>query len=232
MATEVLFRNETVYDEQIGIEAGEAFWQTQPAYQKKANRRKWIMFIVALSFFAIAVVMFMKRGFGLVPLAALIMGGIFVISSSKIEKSMRNSGKKLQAIGTTATFVITENFFSRMSVKATEEPEEELALPEEGSTDGVETVEDAEDTEAVSEEEMPEETPEEETEESADSSYARNNILPFDDLIACIITKNLYILIWPKPYFIMSRHGFNMGTDEEFNKFIREKAKRVLEPDL
>ena len=161
---------------------------------------------------------------------------------------MRNSGKKLQAIGTTATFVITENFFSRMSVKATEEPEEELALPEEGSAEDVEAEadlqevseedapEEVEDIENASEgdepEETEEETPEEEAEESADSSYARNNILPFDDLIACIITKNLYILIWPKPYFIMSRHGFNMGTDEEFNKFIREKAKRVLEPDL
>ena len=40
--------------------------------------------------------------------------------------------------------------------------------------------------------------------------------------------RDRYILIWAEPYYIMERKGFDVGTDEEFRKFIGEKA-RVIE---
>ena len=67
------------------------------------------------------------------------------------------------------------------------------------------------------------ETADDEGDEEDDDEF-----LSLEDLLACIVTENLYILIWAEPYYIMERKGFDVGTDEEFRKFIGEKA-RVIE---
>ena len=65
-------------------------------------------------------------------------------------------------------------------------------------------------------------------EDDEDDEEDDDEFLSLEDLLACIVTENLYILIWAEPYYIMERKGFDVGTDEEFRKFIGEKA-RVIE---
>ena len=100
------------------------------------------------------------------------------------------------------------------------EAEAEAAEPEE---DG-----DSQTREADSDDAQEESVPEDVEEDDEDNEEDDDEFLSLEDLLACIVTENLYILIWAEPYYIMERKGFDVGTDEEFRKFIGEKA-RVIE---
>lgn len=67
----------------------------------------------------------------------------------------------------------------------------------------------------------------EDEEEYSDNEYA-DEFLSLEDLLVCVVTENLYILIWEKPYYILDRHGFEDEKDGEFRQFIEEKA-RIIE---
>ena len=64
-------------------------------------------------------------------------------------------------------------------------------------------------------------------EEYSDNEYA-DEFLSLEDLLVCVVTENLYILIWEKPYYILDRHGFEDEKDGEFRQFIEEKV-RIIE---
>ena len=54
-----------------------------------------------------------------------------------------------------------------------------------------------------------------------------DEFLSLDDLLVCISSPEIFILIWEKPYYILDRNGFEEGRDEEFIEFIKEKAKYI-----
>ena len=54
-----------------------------------------------------------------------------------------------------------------------------------------------------------------------------DEFLSLDDLLVCISSPEIFILIWEKPYYILDRKGFEEGRDEEFIEFIKEKAKYI-----
>ena len=66
-----------------------------------------------------------------------------------------------------------------------------------------------------------------EDEDHDDDDY-EDEFLSLEELLVCIVTENLYILIWPKPYYILDRRCFEEGKDAEFRAFIEEHA-RIIE---
>lgn len=205
MDSKIQFRNTTIYTEEIAMEAGDAFWKVQPAYKKRANRFKIGAALLAVTFAVIAGIAFAKQGFGLlviISLAMMVTGGFWFVKS---EGMIRNTAKKIRDMGTKVIYGVSDNFFFVIDRRGVDSPQ---------------TSEKVEDTEGEDSEAAEAEAPEEDEFEG--------EILSLEELLVCIVTENLYILIWPQPYYILDRHGFDEGQDEAFRLFI-EKHARIIE---
>lgn len=205
MDSKIQFRNTTIYTEEIAMEAGDAFWKVQPAYKKRANRFKIGAALLAVTFAVIAGIAFAKQGFGLlviISLAMMVTGGFWFVKS---EGMIRNTAKKIRDMGTKVIYGVSDNFFFVIDRRGVDSPQES---------------EKVEDTEGEDFEAAEAEVPEEDEFEG--------EILSLEELLVCIVTENLYILIWPQPYYILDRHGFDEGQDEAFRAFIEEHA-RIIE---
>lgn len=232
MESKIIFSNETTYTQDIGMEAGEAFWKVQPAYRKKAKKFKIMAAVLAVTFVIFGILLTSKSGIGVMAIASFAMAAMGVFAFFRGEKMIKDSAKRLSGIGTRVKYGISENYFFVLNreyvgtEKAAEDDEEaaeaeaEAAEPEE---DG-----DSQTQEADSDDAQEESVPEDVEEDHEDDEEDDEEFLSLEDLLACIVTENLYILIWAEPYYIMERKGFDVGTDEEFRKFIGEKA-RVIE---
>ena len=232
MESKIIFSNETTYTQDIGMEAGEAFWKVQPAYRKKAKKFKIMAAVLAVTFVIFGILLTSKSGIGVMAIASFVMAAMGVFAFFRGEKMIIDSAKRLSGIGTRVKYGISENYFFVLNreyvgvEKAAEdnekaaEAEAEAAEPEE---DG-----DSQTREADSDDAQEESVPEDVEEDDEDNEEDDDEFLSLEDLLACIVTENLYILIWAEPYYIMERKGFDVGTDEEFRKFIGEKA-RVIE---
>ena len=228
MESKIIFSNETTYTQDIGMEAGEAFWKVQPAYRKKAKKFKIMAAVLAVTFVIFGILLTSKSGIGVMAIASFVMAAMGVFAFFRGEKMIKDSAKRLSGIGTRVKYGISENYFfvlNREYVGAEKtaednekaaEAEAEAAEPEE---DGDSQTQEA-DSDDAQEESVPEDVEEDEEDD--------DEFLSLEDLLACIVTENLYILIWAEPYYIMERKGFDVGTDEEFRKFIGEKT-RVIE---
>ena len=209
MDSKIQFRNTTIYTEEIAMEAGDAFWEVQPAYKKRANRFKIGAALLAATFAVIAGIAFVKQGFGLlviISLAMMVTGGFWFVKSEGI---IRNSAKKIREMGTKVIYGVSDIFFFVIDRRGIDSPKAPEKTEE---TEG-------EATETSEAEESDVETEEDEFE---------GEILSLEELLVCIVTENLYILIWPQPYYILDRHGFDEGQDEAFRTFIEEHA-RIIE---
>ena len=232
MESKIIFSNETTYTQDIGMESGEAFWKVQPAYRKKAKKFKIMAAVLAVTFVIFGILLTSKSGIGVMAIASFVMAAMGVFAFFRGEKMIKDSAKRLSGIGTRVKYGISENYFFVLNreyvgvEKAAEdnekaaEAEAEAAEPEE---DG-----DSQTREADSDDAQEESVPEDVEEDDEDDEEDDDEFLSLEDLLACIVTENLYILIWAEPYYIMERKGFDVGTDEEFRKFIGEKA-RVIE---
>ena len=232
MESKIIFSNETTYTQDIGMEAGEAFWKVQPAYRKKAKKFKIMAAVLAVTFVIFGILLTSKSGIGVMAIASFVMAAMGVFAFFRGEKMIKDSAKRLSGIGTRVKYGISENYFFVLNreyvgvEKAAEdnekaaEAEAEAAEPEE---DG-----DSQTREADSDDAQEESVPEDVEEDDEDNEEDDDEFLSLEDLLACIVTENLYILIWAEPYYIMERKGFDVGTDEEFRMFIGEKA-RVIE---
>lgn len=223
MDSKILFTNETTYTPEIAAEASDTFWKIQPAYRKRAKRFKIGSGVLAVTFALLAILVAKENGFGIVPVGALMMAAVALVGFIKGEQLVKGSAKNLQAMNTRVNYGVSENFFfvlnreyirlpKKNEQAALEEPEEEPA--DEEADDG-EPSEEADETAA----------------ETADEEYAEDysdEFLSLDDLLVCVVTENLYILIWEKPYYILDRRGFEDGKDIGFRQFIEEKA-RIIE---
>ena len=232
MESKIIFSNETTYTQDIGMEAGEAFWKVQPAYRKKAKKFKIMAAVLAVTFVIFGILLTSKSGIGVMAIASFVMAAMGVFAFFRGEKMIKDSAKRLSGIGTRVKYGISENYFFVLNIeyvgveKAAEdnekaaEAEAEAAEPEE---DG-----DSQTREADSDDAQEESVPVDVEDDDEDDEEDDDEFLSLEDLLACIVTENLYILIWAEPYYIMERKGFDVGTDEEFRKFIGEKA-RVIE---
>ena len=221
MESKIIFSNETTYTQDIGMEAGEAFWKVQPAYRKKAKKFKIMAAVLAVTFVIFGILLTSKSGIGVMAIASFVMAAMGVFAFFRGEKMIKDSAKRLSGIGTRVKYGISENYFfvlnrEYVGVEKAAEAEAEAAEPEE---DGDSQTQDA-DSDDAQEESVPEDVEEDEEDD--------DEFLSLEDLLACIVTENLYILIWAEPYYIMERKGFDVGTYEEFRKFIGEKT-RVIE---
>lgn len=221
MESKIIFSNETTYTQDIGMEAGEAFWKVQPAYRKKAKKFKIMAAVLAVTFVIFGILLTSKSGIGVMAIASFVMAAMGVFAFFRGEKMIKDSAKRLSGIGTRVKYGISENYFfvlnrEYVGVEKAAEAEAEAAEPEE---DGDSQTQEA-DSDDAQEESVPEDVEEDEEDD--------DEFLSLEDLLACIVTENLYILIWAEPYYIMERKGFDVGTDEEFRKFIGEKT-RVIE---
>ena len=221
MESKIIFSNETTYTQDIGLEAGEAFWKVQPAYRKKAKKFKIMAAVLAVTFVIFGILLTSKSGIGVMAIASFVMAAMGVFAFFRGEKMIKDSAKRLSGIGTRVKYGISENYFfvlnrEYVGAEKAAEAEAEAAEPEE---DG-----DSQTREADSDDAQEESVPEDDEDDEEDD----DEFLSLEDLLACIVTENLYILIWAEPYYIMERKGFDVGTDEEFRKFIGEKA-RVIE---
>ena len=225
MESKIIFSNETTYTQDIGMEAGEAFWKVQPAYRKKAKKFKIMAAVLAVTFVIFGILLTSKSGIGVMAIASFVMAAMGVFAFFRGEKMIKDSAKRLSGIGTRVKYGISENYFfvlnrEYVGVEKAAEAEAEAAEPEE---DG-----DSQTREADSDDAQEESVPVDVEDDDEDDEEDDDEFLSLEDLLACIVTENLYILIWAEPYYIMERKGFDVGTDEEFRKFIGEKA-RVIE---
>ncbi len=230
MGSKILFRNTTTYTEDIAFEAGEAFWETQPAYKKRVKKYKIVAAIMAVTFAIATVVSLLKSGPMLLTLGAVAMALTAVFWFVKAESMIRNSAKNFRGMDTKVTYGISENFFfvinrdyvgnDEPKTKADEIKEKIQEAMEEAKEELEEAVEDVK-------EEVAELVNEEIEEDDEDDNY-EDEFLSLEELLACIVTENLYILIWPKPYYILDRRCFEEGKDSEFRAFIEEHA-RIIE---
>ena len=65
---------------------------------------------------------------------------------------------------------------------------------------------------------------EDDEEEYSDNEYA-DEFLSLEDLLVCVVTENLYILIWEKPYYILDRHGFEDEKRRRVQTVHRRKSE-------
>lgn len=224
MDSKILFTNETTYTPEIAIEAGDAFWKIQPAYRKRAKRFKLGAGILAVTFALLAILVARENGFGIVSVGALVMAAIALVGFIKGEQLVKGSAKNLQAMNTIVNYGVSENFFFVLNREYIRKPKknEQAALEE-----PAEEPEEEPDDEEVDDEEPVEEPIEETADEEYGEDYS-DEFLSLEDLLVCVVTENLYILIWEKPYYILDRRGFEDGKDAEFRQFIEEKA-RIIE---
>ena len=222
MESKILFKNDTTYTTEIAMEAGDAFWKIQPAYRKRAKRFKIVSGIMALTFALLGIISIISSGAGVASIGALVMAAVGVAGFIKGEQLIRGSAKNLRVLGTRVIYGISENFFFVLS-------REDVTKPSETDQDLLDEPE--EDDQAALNapaEEQEEQTYDAEADEENMSFDFEDEFLSLDDLLVCVVTENLYILIWEKPYYILDRRGFEDDKDGEFRQFIEEKA-RIIE---
>lgn len=241
MGSKILFKNTTTYTEDIAFEAGEAFWETQPAYKKRVKKYKAVAAIMAITFAIAAIASLVKSGPMLLTIGALAMALVAIFWFTKVEGMIKNSAKNFRGMDTKVTYGVSENYFFVINrdyvgndepqtkadeikeklQEALEEAKEELEEAKEEIVEAVQEVKE-EVTELVEGEHY------EENEDYEDDDDYEDEFLSLEELLVCIVTENLYILIWPKPYYILDRRCFEEGKDEEFRAFIEEHA-RIIE---
>lgn len=196
MGSKILFKNTTTYTEKIAYEAGEAFWETQPAYKKRVKKYKAVSAVLVATFLVCAAVSLFKSGPMLVTIGAVAMAASAAFWFIKSESMIKNSAKRFSGLNTKVTYGISESFFfviNRIFMNDVSEAE-----------------------------------PSEKNDEAAESELYEDEFLPLEELLVCIVTENLYILVWPKPYYILERNSFEDGKDADFRAFI-EKYARIIE---
>ncbi len=228
MGSKILFRNTTTYTEDIAFEASEAFWETQPAYKKRVKKYKTVAAIMAITFLVAAGVSLVKAGPMLVSVGALGMAAAAVFWFVKAESMIKNSAKNFRGMDTKVTYGISESFFFVINrdYVGGEEPQTKADEIKEKIQDALEEAK--EELKEAAEDVKEEVTELIEGDEYEDEDDYEDEFLSLEELLVCIVTQNLYILIWPKPYYILDRRCFEAGKDEEFRKFIEEHA-RVIE---
>ena len=161
------------------------------------------------------------------------MAAIALVGFIKGEQLVKGSAKNLQAMNTRVNYGISENFFFVLNREylRKQKNDEQAAIESPDLKDPDEEIPELPQEEDFAEPEEPsdenEEPETEDEEEYSDNEYA-DEFLSLEDLLVCVVTENLYILIWEKPYYILDRHGFEDEKDGEFRQFIEEKA-RIIE---
>ena len=240
MDSKILFRNTTTYTEDIAFEAGDAFWETQPAYKKRVKKYKIVSALMGITFLIALIVSIVKAGPMLLTLGAAGMAIGSVVWFFRAEGMIKNSAKNFRGMDTRVTYGVSESFFFVINrdYVGNEEPQTKAEEFKEKLQDALEEareeIEEAKEEVAEAIEEVKEEVTElvtgeeqEEVEEDDEDDY-EDEFLSLEELLVCIVTENLYILIWPKPYYILDRRCFDKGTDAEFRAFIEEHA-RIIE---
>ena len=227
MGSKILFRNTTTYTEDIAFEAGEAFWETQPAYKKRVKKYKVVAAIMGVTFAIAAVASLVKSGPMLLTLGAVAMALAAGFWFMKAESMIRNSAKNFRGMDTKVTYGVSENYFFVINrdYVGGDEPQTKADEIKEKIQDAIEEAKE-ELEEAV--EDVKEEIAELVEDEDHDDDDYEDEFLSLEELLVCIVTENLYILIWPKPYYILDRRCFEEGKDAEFRAFIEEHA-RIIE---
>jgi gas vesicle protein len=227
LGSKILFRNTTTYTENIAFEAGEAFWETQPAYKKRVKKYKVVAAIMGVTFAIAAVASLVKSGPMLLTLGAVAMALAAGFWFVKAEGMIRNSAKNFRGMDTKVTYGVSENYFFVINrdYVGGEEPQTKADEIKEKIQDALEEAKE-ELEEAV--EDVKEEIAELVEDEDHDEDDYEDEFLSLEELLVCIVTENLYILIWPKPYYILDRRCFEEGKDAEFRAFIEEHA-RIIE---
>ena len=227
LGSKILFRNTTTYTEDIAFEAGEAFWETQPAYKKRVKKYKVVAAIMGVTFAIAAVASLVKSGPMLLTLGAVAMALAAGFWFVKAEGMIRNSAKNFRGMDTKVTYGVSENYFFVINrdYVGGEEPQTKADEIKEKIQDALEEAKE-ELEEAV--EDVKEEIAELVEDEDHDEDDYEDEFLSLEELLVCIVTENLYILIWPKPYYILDRRCFEEGKDAEFRAFIEEHA-RIIE---
>ena len=227
MGSKILFRNTTTYTEDIAFEAGEAFWETQPAYKKRVKKYKVVAAIMGMTFAIAAVTSLVKSGPMLLTLGAVAMALAAGFWFVKAEGMIRNSAKNFRGMDTKVTYGVSENYFFVINrdYVGGDEPQTKADEIKEKIQDALEEAK--EELEEVVED-VKEEIAELVEDEDHDEDDYEDEFLSLEELLVCIVTENLYILIWPKPYYILDRRCFEEGKDAEFRAFIEEHA-RIIE---
>ena len=227
LGSKILFRNTTTYTEDIAFEAGEAFWETQPAYKKRVKKYKVVAAIMGVTFAIAAVASLVKSGPMLLTLGAVAMALAAGFWFMKAESMIRNSAKNFRGMDTKVTYGVSENYFFVINrdYVGGDEPQTKADEIKEKIQDALEEAKE-ELEEAV--EDVKEEIAELAEDEDHDEDDYEDEFLSLEELLVCIVTENLYILIWPKPYYILDRRCFEEGKDAEFRAFIEEHA-RIIE---
>ena len=227
LGSKILFRNTTTYTEDIAFEAGEAFWETQPAYKKRVKKYKIVAAIMGVTFAIAAVASLVKSGPMLLTLGAVAMALAAGFWFMKAESMIRNSAKNFRGMDTKVTYGVSENYFFVINrdYVGGDEPQTKADEIKEKIQDALEEAKE-ELEEAV--EDVKEEIAELVEDDDYDEDDYEDEFLSLEELLVCIVTENLYILIWPKPYYILDRRCFEEGKDAEFRAFIEEHA-RIIE---
>ena len=227
LGSKILFRNTTTYTEDIAFEAGEAFWETQPAYKKRVKKYKVVAAIMGVTFAIAAVASLVKSGPMLLTLGAVAMALAAGFWFVKAEGMIRNSAKNFRGMDTKVTYGVSENYFFVINrdYVGGDEPQTKADEIKEKIQDALEEAKE-ELEEAV--EDVKEEIAELVEDDDHDEDDYEDEFLSLEELLVCIVTENLYILIWPKPYYILDRRCFEEGKDAEFRAFIEEHA-RIIE---
>ena len=227
LGSKILFRNTTTYTEDIAFEAGEAFWETQPAYKKRVKKYKVVAAIMGMTFAIAAVASLVKSGPMLLTLGAVAMALAAGFWFVKAEGMIRNSAKNFRGMDTKVTYGVSENYFFVINrdYVGGDEPQTKADEIKEKIQDALEEAK--EELEEVVED-VKEEIAELVEDEDHDEDDYEDEFLSLEELLVCIVTENLYILIWPKPYYILDRRCFEEGKDAEFRAFIEEHA-RIIE---
>ena len=227
LGSKILFRNTTTYTEDIAFEAGEAFWETQPAYKKRVKKYKVVAAIMGVTFAIAAVASLIKSGPMLLTLGAVAMALAAGFWFVKAEGMIRNSAKNFRGMDTKVTYGVSENYFFVINrdYVGGDEPQTKADEIKEKIQDALEEAKE-ELEEAV--EDVKEEIAELVEDDDHDEDDYEDEFLSLEELLVCIVTENLYILIWPKPYYILDRRCFEEGKDAEFRAFIEEHA-RIIE---
>ena len=227
MGSKIIFRNTTTYTEDIAFEAGEAFWETQPAYKKRVKKYKVVAAIMGVTFAIAAVASLVKSGPMLLTLGAVAMALAAGFWFVKAEGMIRNSAKNFRGMDTKVIYGVSENYFFVINrdYVGGEEPQTKADEIKEKIQDALEEAKE-ELEEAV--EDVKEDIAELVEDADHDDDDYEDEFLSLEELLVCIVTENLYILIWPKPYYILDRRCFEEGKDAEFRAFIEEHA-RIIE---
>lgn len=229
MSSKILFRNETTYTLEIAEEAGAAFWKVQPAYRKRAKKIKIIAGIISLTFLITAVIAIVKQGFGIMCCAALAMGIIAGVAMIKAESMIKGSVKNFSGLDTKVDYGVSENFFfvlNRADLKKAAQAVDDGGDESPALVEDIEVSEDDKEAEKIEDSNALEVigADDDDIEGADDESSEEGEILALDELLACIETPKIFILIWAEPYFILDKDGFAEDKVREFKDFISERV--------